>query len=149
MTGNANVQRWLAERFVPAADPFIQALDRMAYGYLIGLLWSTNDESTPSGGNPLDETFSPEDMTDEFWLQTRQDVWKFVEAEKEGYWRVDPNRAGIDLWLTRAGHGAGFWDGDWDRMCGEGVGDYLTKIVNDTFESVDVYVGDDGELYFG
>lgn len=23
------------------------------------------------------------------------------------------SRAGHDLWLTRNGHGAGFWDGDW------------------------------------
>lgn len=28
--------------------------------------------------------------------------------------------AGHDLWLTRNGHGAGFWDGDWrdhDVLC--------------------------------
>jgi len=24
-------------------------------------------------------------------------------------------KAGIDFWLTRNGHGAGFWDGDWPK----------------------------------
>lgn len=32
-------------------------------------------------------------------------------------------QAGHDFWLTRNGHGAGFWDGDWDTL-----GDVLTKI---------------------
>jgi hypothetical protein len=34
----------------------------------------------------------------------------FIEAEPEapGF-----EQAGHDFWLTRQGHGAGFWDGDW------------------------------------
>ncbi len=31
--------------------------------------------------------------------------------------------AGHDFWLTRNGHGAGFWDGDWPEACS----DMLTK----------------------
>ncbi len=150
MATNESVQRWLDERFVPAGNPYIKALDTMAYGYVVALLWSTNDESDPeTGGDPLDETFSPEDMTDEFWLRVRQDVLAFAQAETFHIWRVDPNLAGHDLWLTRAGHGAGFWNGDWDRIVYPGAGSHLTKVVKATLKEVDVVVGDDGLLHFG
>lgn len=49
--------------------------------------------------------------------------------------------AGHDFWLTRNGHGAGFWDGDWGKY-----GDDLDKIAK-TFRGCDLYVGDDKKLY--
>lgn len=48
---------------------------------------------------------------------------------------------GYDFWLTRNGHGAGFWD----RGYGE-AGDKLSKAA-DAFGVCDLYVGDDGLLY--
>ena len=45
-----------------------------------------------------------------------------------------------DFWLTRNGHGVGFWD----RDLGE-VGDKLTKACE--YTEVDLYVGDDNKLY--
>jgi hypothetical protein len=52
-----------------------------------------------------------------------------------------------DLWLTRNGHGAGFWDGDYrDRETGIDIGQKLTELAK-TYSSVDVYVGDDGQIY--
>jgi hypothetical protein len=50
-------------------------------------------------------------------------------------------QVGHDFWLTRNGHGAGFWD--------RGIGDYgdaLTEHAH-SFGASDVYVGDDGRLY--
>lgn len=51
-------------------------------------------------------------------------------------------QAGHDLWLTRCGHGAGFWDRDKPH------GDELTALVGHgtIFDNRDVYVGDDGKL---
>ena len=48
-----------------------------------------------------------------------------------------------DFWLTRQGHGAGFWDGAWPVW-----GDALTEISK-TFGETWLYLGDDGKLYFG
>lgn len=48
--------------------------------------------------------------------------------------------AGHDFWLTRNGHGAGFWDGDWPN------GDTLTDKAK-TYGEANLYVGDDGKLY--
>lgn len=51
-------------------------------------------------------------------------------------------RAGHDFWLTRNGHGAGFWDGDWPGD----IGEKLTRAA-EAFDQVDLYVGDDGKVY--
>jgi hypothetical protein len=50
--------------------------------------------------------------------------------------------AGHDFWLTRRGHGAGFWDGDWP----DPLGDQLTE-ASKAFGNVDLYTGDDGLVY--
>jgi len=53
----------------------------------------------------------------------------------------DYGNAGLDFWLTRNGHGAGFWDGG----CGI-VGVDLTAKA-DEYPHQDLYVGDDGLIY--
>lgn len=50
--------------------------------------------------------------------------------------------AGHDFWLTRNGHGVGFWDGDWP----EPFADELTKAA-EAFGECYLYVGDDGRIY--
>ncbi|KAB2661441.1 hypothetical protein F9K91_24905 [Brucella tritici] len=50
--------------------------------------------------------------------------------------------AGHDFWLTRCGHGAGFWDGDWP----EPHASILDK-ASKAFGNIDLYVGDDGLIY--
>lgn len=35
---------------------------------------------------------------------------------------------GIDLWLTRNGHGAGFWDGDWPEDVEKKMTNYSKKL---------------------
>jgi hypothetical protein len=57
--------------------------------------------------------------------------------------REDDAGAGMDFWLTRNGHGAGFWDGDWPEKQGEA----LTALAEE-FGELNVCVGDDGKLYF-
>lgn len=51
-------------------------------------------------------------------------------------------RAGHDFWLTRQGHGAGFWDGDWPKADGK----RLTDMAH-AFGSFELYLGDDGQIY--
>ena len=50
---------------------------------------------------------------------------------------------GMDYWLTRNGHGAGFWDRGLDALGGT-LSDMAT-----IQGSVDAYCGDDGLIYFG
>lgn len=60
--------------------------------------------------------------------------------------RYTPTQAGHDFWLTRNGHGAGFWDrglGEPARILSDACG-WKTR-----WPSLDVYKGDDNKVYFG
>ena len=151
---NANIQRWLDENFVPADDKYVQDLDLMRLGYMRALLWSeyvSTDKNDEDYEVALEERFNTYELPDEFTHRCRGEVWRFVEVMlPDETWRLDPDMAGIDLWLTRQGHGAGYGDGDWDKLAGRKVDKYMYELVkllfpNETY----VYVGDDGLLYFG
>lgn len=103
--------------------------------YIKTMLWS----STGCDERPLDADFGPEDLSDEAMAEVREDCEGFIEMAGD---LIEDNMsgAGHDFWLTRNGHGAGFWDGDWKE------GDKLTEISK-TFGGQDPYVGDDGMIY--
>lgn len=121
---------------MPYAKEFLEA-------YIECALWSSNDQADESGGEPLDANYSAEDISEETLLAMRGECAQFL-------WRarkllrasgMDAGQAGHDFWLTRCGHGAGFWD----RGLGK-VGDALTE-RSETFGNVDLYIGDDGHIY--
>lgn len=67
--------------------------------------------------------------------------------QRDGYSHGDTGpegMAGHDFWLTRNGHGAGFWDRT--PLDADGLGDALTKLAKGFGES-DLYWGDDGGIY--
>lgn len=151
-----NVQRWLNENFVPADDKYVRDLDLMRLGYVTALLWSEYDTETDDEGHdvdtPLEEMFETYELPAEFTKRCREEVLKFVEAIRPSeIWRLDPDLAGHDLWLTRQHTGAGFGDGDWNALTGDRYADkLLLAIVSLLFpHETLVYIGDDGELYFG
>lgn len=111
--------------------------------YIATALWSTNDESTPQGGEPFDANYGPEDLSPECRKQMEQDCNAFMDANWEDI-QEDLSQAGHDFWLTRNGHGAGFWDGDWEKATGE----RLTK-ASKTFGEVHLYLGDDNLIHHG
>lgn len=120
---------------VRASDEFVQA-------YIECALWSSLDNADESGGEPLDRNYDTDDMTRACKKQMRADCDDFVAlCEREGQtWDyqgnreyTDDERAGHDFWLTRNGHGSGFWDR------GLTNGDELTKLAK-SFGEVDLYV---------
>lgn len=123
-------------------------LDDFTKAYIICALWSTNDESDDSGGEPLENNYSIEDISPETLDIIIKDCKQFQEENKDllalakynKEW-PDVEMQGHDFWLTRNGHGSGFWDGD----LGE-VGDKLTEACK-KFGEVNLYVGDNGLIY--
>lgn len=108
-------------------------------GYKACALWASTD---PDGG-PLDGEFTEDDFSEKAIKAMRADCAAFIWDNREDLKAsgLDPERAGHDFWLTRNGHGAGFWD--------EGLGDLgreLTK-ASKPYGSADLYPGDDGKLY--
>lgn len=110
-------------------------LDTFTRAYVEAALWSSTDDD----GVPLDNTYSPEDIA----LQTLEQMILDCEAfQKHLTPEEDETQAGHDFWLTRNGHGAGFWDGDWSEARGKELTDLCRP-----FGSFDLYVGDDGKVH--
>ena len=105
-------------------------------------LWSSTDDD----GVPLDANFTIFDFTPAARVRLEADLRDFAHAARtllEGAVTVGdltPSDIGHDLWLTRNGHGAGFFD----RGLGN-VGDALTGIAY-ALGTVDLYVTDSGRV---
>jgi hypothetical protein len=104
------------------------SLDAIFKGYATCALWSSADQTTESGGHPLDDNFSIDDISDEAKEKIMKDCQDFIDTVDmtnefllDG---LDLEQIGHDFWLTRNGHGCGFWDGDYE----EEIGEKLTKI---------------------
>ena len=123
----------------------INSLDEFTEGYIEAMLWAETDDN----GDPFDHTYSAGDIHEESMAQIRIDCDHFQKAANlsgvDSHTFADTTvdtMAGHDFWLTRAGHGSGFWDGDWP----EPYGDALTELSKKFGEQY-IYVGDDGELH--
>jgi len=122
--------------------------DAFTQQYIETALWSSNDESDDSGGEPLDKNYSPSDITVDTLRAMIADCKKFqtenavmlARAYASGK-NYDAGNAGHDFWLTRNGHGAGFWD----RGLPKTVGDALSKAA-EKFGGFDLFV-DRGKIW--
>jgi hypothetical protein len=123
-------------------------LASMLGGYIRCALWSSTDNSDPeTGGDPMDQNYSREDLAPRTLDRLERDCAAFLAkfrdmlAEQPG----DAEQAGHDLWLTRNGHGTGFWDrGDdvWTAEARKAFNAYANRLA-----PRDLYVGDDGMIY--
>jgi hypothetical protein len=118
----------------------MQNTAKFLQAYIVAALWSSMDEATPQGGEPLDANYGPKDLAPETIAQMKADCERF-QAENAQDIEGRLEQAGHDFWLTRCGHGSGYWDGDWPE-----AGDRLTEACK-AFPEVTLYVGDDGLIY--
>ena len=119
-------------------NDFVQA-------YLESALWTTDDNPGSGEWSEHDE-WSIANLAPEALAQAKDECDAFVDSlddDARAAVEENPPRAGHDFWLTRNHHGCGFWDGDWQ----EPVASALTKAAHDAGER-NLYVGDDGRLYF-
>ncbi len=121
--------------------------DEFTLAYLECALWSSTDESDDSGGEPIDKNYGIEDIYKDTLTRMIADCEKFQHDNQND---IDDDcchadnattQAGHDFWLTRNGHGAGFWDGDWSIP----VGARLTKASKE-FGECDLFVNDIGQI---
>jgi hypothetical protein len=125
--------------------------EKFTNAYLEAMLWSSSDDD----GAPMDRNYDISDIDDDSMKCIIKDCEKFLDATSGKRGSIirghrsshysdddDDELAGHDFWLTRSGHGAGFWDGDWPRH----VGRFLTKLSTSYPEQYP-YVGDDGKIH--
>ena len=118
-------------------------MDKFTAGYIECALWASIDDD----GEPLDSVYSADDLALEAVKQIEADCRDFQEAQSALLAKAaqdtdySDDYAGHDFFLTRNGHGAGFWD----RGLGD-IGHQLTAACK-PYGSQDLYVGDDGKIY--
>lgn len=138
-----------------SSGPTTHDISCMLRAYIECALWSSNDESTPSGGEPFDANYGPENLANSALDTMRRDVERFA---RENYETIQAcadrcrlrggestlwEQAGHDFWLTRNHHGCGFWETpDWP----EKEGAKLTDNAH-AFGETYLYLGDDGLIY--
>lgn len=130
-------------------------LDDFTRGYIECALWAETchyEEDQTDDRSFQDHGYDETDLAPESFAKIIEDCTDFQEAnaaDLELYCQEYQSRhdytseacAGHDFWLTRNGHGAGFWD----RGLGE-LGERLTRAAK-VYGSVDLYLGDDGLIY--
>lgn len=118
-------------------------VDAFFDAYLECALWSSSDQADNQGGRPLDENCGSDDIHPDSLAEMRSECEDFISANTSDLLATgaDASQMGHDFWLTRNGHGAGFWDRGYGA-----IGDRLSE-ASKVYGGVDIYVGDDGKLY--
>ena len=128
-------------------------------GYLTAALWSSTDTLPSSRDNP-DNDGETVNLDDFEWadgedVKLHGDCVDFIATYEADLLTYAEERnfhpggydvwecAGHDFWLTRNGHGVGYWD----RCLGE-LGQRLTA-ASKTYGCVDLYLGNDELVYVG
>lgn len=116
-------------------------LGEMVDGYIVCALWSSWD-----GDEPLDDWATADDIAPATLEEMRDDCQAFLMSNHADIVAMmaagfSPAAIGHDFWLTRNGHGAGFWD--------RGLGDLGERLSSDArvYGGVDLYTGDDGQVW--
>ena len=118
-------------------------LDAFTQGYIEAAMWTLTDDK----GHNLDY-LGLHDIAEETIEQAITDCASFQAANRTLLDRATDESGrgdeshGHDLWLTRNGHGAGFWD----RGYSDAIADPLTDAALACGEMI-WYLGDDGLVY--
>ena len=121
----------------------VYKLDKFTRQFLETALWAECDHDSGEDGcpPPFDRDYDITDFAEETVIELKKDCDSFRESYAELLAKAgDDEQNGHDFWLTRNGHGAGFWD----RGYGE-AGRLLTEACK-AYGSVFLYVND-GEIY--
>ena len=114
-------------------------LDDFTKGYIMSMYFTdTGEDDQPDSEADLDPDALKRIIKDCDDFQS-QSKYLDLALDTLGGSR-DYSHAGHDFWLTRNGHGAGFWDGDWGAF-----GPDLTREAR-TYGEIYTYKTDTGEM---
>jgi hypothetical protein len=103
-------------------------------------LWSSTAEFHEYGADeapiPCDELHCESDIDPDLLTEWRMDLRAFMEDNEDDLEGLSTDQIGHDFWLTRNGHGAGFWD--------RGLGDRGRRLT----EACRPYGATDPQLYW-
>lgn len=115
-------------------------LSPMAQAYIAAAIWTEEemlkeDPRFDDGANFGESAYQEaQKICDEFEAANAELLEQAGSDEQNGH----------DLWLTRNGHGAGFWDRGYLPEIGKALTDAAHALGAES-----IFIGDDGELHFG
>ncbi len=86
--------------------------------------------------------YSIENISADSKIRTYEDVVRFLELAGSSVDGLSEDEIGHDIWLTRNGHGAGFWDRGYPKKISDRLCD-AAKILGE----VNLVVGGDGQIH--
>lgn len=119
-------------------------IDDFVDAYIECALWSSTIDDR---GTPMDDDYGSDDLHADALSAIRIECIDFCEAHESQLAEADAEygrgaeSCGHDFWLTRNGHGAGFWDRGMEKL-----GDSLSDAAH-SYGSSDLYIGDDGKVH--
>ena len=114
------------------------SLETFTASYIETALWAEHDEC--NGAELAPETQEAMEADCKAFYAAYSDT---IQAATLRVGRSENDiAAGHDFWLTRNGHGAGFWDGDWSQPA-QDILDNASKLAGQR----SLYAGDDGLIY--
>ncbi len=101
---------------IKTADDLKAKVDDIVRAYFAAALWSSLNADTYDTEEEVhfDADYDPDDFPQEEWEKARKLVRDFIDKHPDDLVTfanmMTVCQIGHDLWLTRCGHGAGFWD---------------------------------------
>ena len=118
-------------------------INKILNAYLCCALWSSLDDNDEN----FDSNYSATDFTENFINKSVADINHFLKLVDdanltESLKQWDDEQIGHDLWLTRNGHGSGFWDRNFKD--GDEIADLVG--VGTDFMEINLYATDDDKI---
>jgi hypothetical protein len=140
----------------------VTAPSELVDAYIEAMLWSSGDRKPglcKACGRDSGDTCRECELESLEGYELAEETQTIAQADCDAFWtlacdlvtsetRLKPGEytpeamAGHDFWLTRCGHGCGFWDGDWREPEGEKLTE-LAKLFGERWP----YLGDDSLVY--
>ena len=114
-------------------------IQKIIDSYLECALW-TNEEELKEQDSDTDLNIN--NFEEDSLIKTYLDIKKFLKIVGFAVDNIDETDIGHDLWLTRNGHGAGFFDRGYE----EEREDVLVKAAR-SLGSVNILINDEGKLF--
>lgn len=100
--------------------------------YIVAALWSSTNEGEQATSENLDGQYDGDDIAMATYMAMVEDCANFIgkmieNLSQEELAEIDAEQCGHDFWLTRNGHGTGFWDRK--ELEANGLGDRLTELA--------------------
>ena len=111
--------------------------DKFLDAYIECALWSSTDDD----GEPLDKNYSASDLSPDALLVMTEDCHVFQRLNLILLHNLNDEQCGHDFWLSRNGHGSGFWD----RELPGDVGEKLTEAAH-FFRGCNLFVTPSGMI---